>query len=250
VSRKVIEIGGPGLGDSLSYSTLPEELTRQFGHEVWLREPRAGWRNEGVRRLWERNAFVKGFVDEPQSNGFASLTGRAPRSFSNWISAMEDMHGCALSGRDCPKIYWTPRKSLDWSRKIFADPRSSSQPFPAAVFDEFVRKVAWQLNFDSAEVVVIESPYSSANGRDALPDNPRLMVSGLDEYAEAIASSRIFLAVESGGHAFASAVKGANETPHIVALFTNKQLNDRVFVFGNVSYRCTSFDGKDWHSYG
>jgi hypothetical protein len=247
LSRKVIEIGGPGLGDSLSYSTLPEELTRQFGHEVWIREPRAGWRNEGVRRLWERNAFVKGFVDEPQSE-FTRYEDRAPRSYLSWTRAMENMYGC-VPKNDFPTIPWTPKKSLDWASKIFIDPRSSSQSFPAKVIDTYVQKVASQLEFDPTDVVVIESPYSSEHGNDALPNNPRLLVSGIDEYAEAISSCKIFLSVESGGQAFASAVKGVSESPHVVALFTTAQHSDRVFVWPNVSYRTVSI-GKDWHEYG
>ena len=83
--RVVIEIGGPGLGDSLSYSTLPKELIEQGrADEVIIREPRAGWRNPEVRALFERDMFVSGFTTtEPSTNFRRHLPHRSPRSFSS-----------------------------------------------------------------------------------------------------------------------------------------------------------------------
>lgn len=249
MSRRVIAIGGPGLGDSLSYSTLPEELTRQRGYEVWIKPPFLPWRNPEVRALWERNPYVAGFTDDP-GNGFARWEHREPRSYRSWILGMENEYGC-LPTNEWPRLYGPPPKILsEMRRQVFIDPRSSSQAFPAHVIEQYVKNVGYQLGFDPSRVFVVESPYSAVNGADALADNPRWRVSGIDEYTSVVASCAIFLTVESGGHMLASAVKGASRTPHVVSLFSTFQYNDRVFVMGNVDYRVTGkIDEKDWYAY-
>jgi hypothetical protein len=246
MARKVIELGGPGLGDWLSYSTLPEELTRQ-GHEVWIKPSVWGWRNPEVQALVAANPFVAGFTDEPGSK-FTRYENREPRSYPSWIMGMENEYGCKPTNA-WPKTYMQPAIREDWAGRVFLDPRSSSQPFPRDVIDEYVHKVGYQLAFDPADVTVIESPYSCANGHDAMRHNRRLHVPGLADYASAIASCAIFLTVESGGHMFASAIKGGNETPNVVSLFTNRQINDVVFHMGNVSYRAAGDIAPDWHPY-
>lgn len=246
--KKVIEIGAPGLGDSLSYSTLPEELTKQFGYEVWIHGPRDGWRNAEVQRLWERNPFVAGFTAEPR-DVFPPYEDRPAASYPSWIMAMENAYGCKPTNAS-PKIYWRAQRRLCWNDKIFLDPRSSSQPFPGPVVDEYVRNLGRQMGFDPASVLVVESPFSGQYGRDAMPNNPRVAIDGLDQLADAIFSSRIFLTVESGTHAFASAVKGESPTPYVFACFTCHQSNDATFHFGNVIYRLTGQLGRDYLNYG
>jgi hypothetical protein len=247
MSRKVIEIGGPGLGDSLSYSTLPEEFHRQFGDEVFIREP-THWNNPEVRALWEANPFVAGFTTDPASE-FTRYGDLAPRAYLSWILGMESVYGLKPTN-PYPRVYGQPPEIReDWMDKVFIDPRSSSQPFPSQAISAYVRNIAFQFEFDPDEVIVIESPHSGAHGADALPNNPRIRVPGLAAYASVIASCKIFLTVESGGHVFASAIKGHNERPIVCSLFTNAQFADRVFVFSNVIYKPTGFQGRDWHDY-
>jgi hypothetical protein len=249
MSRKVIEIGGPGLGDSMSYRTLPARLTED-GHEVWLREPKLAWNNPEIKRmLWDRDPFVAGWTTDPAS-AFARYEDRAPRWYGSWTLGMENEYGCK------PRTHfptlpmgWEPKIRPEWSGKVFADVRSASQPFSNAVIDRYVEKLGYQLEFDPAKVVVLESPFSGPHGRDALAGNERISISGLDDMASAIASCSIMLTVESGTHAFASAVKGAKETPLVCSLFTCAQHSDRIFIFSNVRYSTTGFQGRDWHDY-
>lgn len=245
--RRVIAIGGPGLGDSLSYSTLPEELTRQHGYEVWIRPPFHPWRNTEVRALWERNPYVAGFTDDPGSD-FEPWERREARSYRSWILGMENAYGCHPTN-EWPRLYGpSPQFRPECGGKVYIDPRSSSQAFPAHAIEVYVAKVGHQLGFDPASVIVVESPYSAVNGADALADNPREIVRGLDEYASVVTSCAVFMTVESGGHMFASAVKGARLTPHVTSLFSVFQFNDKVFRMSNVDYKITSAGEahRDW----
>ena len=247
MSRLVIDIGGPGLGDSMSYRTLPKILTEQ-GHEVWLREPRLGWNNAEIRRLlWDRDPDVAGFTTDLPST-FKRYGDHEPRWYPSWTLGMESIYGCKPTNH-WPSLPWEPKLNYEWEGKVFADVRSSSQEFPREVIEEYVAKVGWQLGFDPASVVVLESAYSAPLGRDALMNNPRLFISGLEEMASAIASCAIMLTVESGTQPFASAVKGARATPLVCSLFTVAQHSDAIFVFDNVIYKTTGFQQRDWHDY-
>ena len=245
--RRIIDIGGPGLGDSMSYRELPELLTAQ-GFEVWLREPRLGWNNPEIKALlWDRDPYVAGFTTD-QPSKFERYEDYAPRWYSSWNLAMANEYGCK-STRTFPTIPWKPKIRPEWSGKVFADVRGSSQSFPSVVIDRYVKMLGFQLEFDPGAVVVLQSRFSAPHGCDALAGNPRMTIAGLEELSSAIASCAIMLTVESGTQPFASAVKGSRATPIVCSCFTASQYNDKVFCFDNVKYFVSGFRGHDWHPY-
>ena len=123
--RRIIDIGGPGLGDTMSYRTLPARLTED-GYEVWLREPRLGWNNPEIKRLLWNDPFVAGWTDEPAST-FTRYEDRAPRSYMSWTLAMEAAYGVRPRNRwPTLPLGWEPKTRPEWRGRVFADVRSSS----------------------------------------------------------------------------------------------------------------------------
>jgi hypothetical protein len=206
-------------------------------------------RNPETRRLvWEANPFVSGFVDD------VGIT-FTHREMHNWIwrqietrtlvEAMEALHGFEPVHR-LPKIYFQPKWRPEVRETVYADPTSISQRMTPEVFDSFVDHVCRARKLDRDRIVVLSSQYSGAQGAGSLCNNPRYEVKDIFEYADIIASCRLFITTESGGSILASAIRGLEPTPEIFALVATRAMNDRLFQLPNVRYCTTGRVSEDF----
>jgi hypothetical protein len=97
-----------GLGDSLQFSTLPEEFYKQQGRETYIQDG-ANFRNKEIYDLvWGMNPYVKG-IKSGQWNAGDTPEIKVENHTGNWISNWEYLHG--LEPKNIrPKIYYEPKK--------------------------------------------------------------------------------------------------------------------------------------------
>jgi hypothetical protein len=247
--RIVIGFHAGGLGDNLIYTTLPRLFSEQ-GDSVFI-SIRTPWRNDEIRQLcWERNPYVKGFVDEAPNAGnvFVDLKYIKSAKMFGPIKAMERCHGLKtdlpLILRR-PEVYYRPRIREDLEDTVIIDPRSISQAIDNTAFEEFVNWVMRWNDFNRRKMFVVESKHSGPSGAGVFSHLPRLRVDSIFEYADVIAGAHAVCMAESGGHVLAAALRGKRT----FAQFSTMAYNDRIFVFPNVQYYITGKTTPDFHYY-
>jgi hypothetical protein len=243
-----------GLGDNLIYSTLPKryyeqgDTVRVYRGPSVINSEEPAWRNEGIRELvWDANPFVSGYTTDAPTIGLGMFLGSRPFVYfakrMSPIASVETSHGF-VPANDVPAVYGVKRLVKKWAGRILCDPRSSGQPFPAHLIERFVRWVGHFWGFSMNEVEVLESPNSGRHGASALSKCARACVANIHEYAEAVASCRIFLSTESGGASLASAVRKCLS----FALATTRSANDAIFIHPNVKYFFVGDGRDDFHA--
>jgi hypothetical protein len=244
-----------GLGDQLLYSTLPEGFYRQFGsREIYILAPQLKpeypfFRNQEVPDLvWGRNPFVKEilYVTPKEAAELLNTTsmGNANdtyhrkvirRYYKNNIRAAEALNGLAPVS-DFPRVYVTPTFRQQFADKIYADPRSFSTIIPSTVFNQFIDFCAEFYGFNAKEVIILSSKYSGPGGTMVGLGNPTYEMTSLQEYVDLIYSCRMYLPIQSGNSALASAIKGGNPYPHVVALISTANENAKHWQWSNLDY--------------
>lgn len=238
----VLWVESGGLGDHLIYSTIPERFAR-LGRRVYIARS-TPTRNDEVRSLlYEENPFVAGWTDEAPNAGTAHAEVRISerhsfRSIIEWVEAAHGLDPTSLY----PRIYYSPRFRADLSKVVLIDPRSTSQPFPAKRFDEFVAR----LKISREHALVVESSNSGPHGSHSLREYQRIGVKSLHDYIDMIYSCLVYVGTESGGSALASAVRQHSPLPYIYALTTTKNFNHGVYIFPNVKYTVIGGLQADW----
>jgi hypothetical protein len=239
-----------GLGDNLCVSTLPE-LYAQQGYRVLIGRPvvEPAIRNPETKKLvWEMNPFVAGFTDEMGKTFNNREMHRwiwQQRETRTLVEAMEVLHGFPPTHR-FPQIHYQPKPRPDVSETIFADPTAITQTITAGTFEQFIDHVCRARRYRKEDIVVLTSKHAGARGGDALARNKRYVVNDIFEYADIIASCRLFLTSESGGAILASAIRGDQPAPEVMSLFTTEGVNDRLYQFPNVRYCVASKPKGDY----
>ena len=108
-----------GLGDSLQFSTLPEEFYKQQGKEtyIWADAP---FRNQEIYDLvWGKNPYVKGRKSGPRTAGDLLEYGNRKKT-GDWIKDWESVHGLEPVN-SLPKIYYKPEKVEGFEDTILVD---------------------------------------------------------------------------------------------------------------------------------
>jgi hypothetical protein len=254
---------GGGLGDQLLFSTLPEMFYRQVGsREIYiLASDDTARNNPTVQKFcWERNPFVKRVIPYYEARKIEANTASlrvvdghryhshlVARRYQNNVMAVEAMNGL-FPTNEVPRIYYQPRFREEFAGKIFGDARCHSTPLPAAAYTNFVQYCGKLYGFDPTDIFMLESKYSGRAGADACPDQPRIEINSLEDYADLIYSCRFFCGVDSGSAALASAVKGHNFYPEVAVLQSNPLHSDRQWVWSNLQYHMTGKAMKhDFH---
>ena len=108
-----------GLGDSLQFSTLPEEFYKQQGRETYIWQD-APFRNQEIYDLvWGKNPYVKGKKQGERNAGdLAEYTNRDKTG--DWIRDWESVHGLKPTN-SLPKIYYEPEKVEGFEDTILVD---------------------------------------------------------------------------------------------------------------------------------
>ena len=96
-----------GLGDSLQFSTLPEEFHKQKGRETYISEGTTFRNREIYDLVWGANPYVKG-VKAGRNAGDLAEFNPVINHTGNWISNWEYLHGLEPTNTR-PKIYYEPK---------------------------------------------------------------------------------------------------------------------------------------------
>ena len=183
--QEVISNHWGGLGDWLSVSTLPEELTRQKGCDVYLHSG-ALFRNNEIKQLFLMNPFIKGVIDSPPTvgdvpgltPGYQNLIGEPGSHIANW----EKLHN--LTPKNIfPKIYYTPNNIPDMSGVVLVDTTSITERYD----NDEVRSLVEQLKearFSGKKLVAV----NFKNKLNA-PQNDRFHSGRHDTYLTSVENS-------------------------------------------------------------
>jgi len=108
-----------GLGDSLQFSTLPEEFYKQQGRVTYLVDGTT-FRNKGIYDLvWGCNPYIKGIkVGRRNAGDIPEI--KVENHTGNWISNWEHLHGL-IPTNIRPKVYYEPKKLEGWEDKVLVD---------------------------------------------------------------------------------------------------------------------------------
>ena len=108
-----------GLGDSLQFSTLPEEFYKQQGRETYLADG-SNFRNKEIYDLvWGKNPYIKGVMEGERTAGDLESI-EVKNHTGNWISNWEYLHGLEPTNIR-PKIYYEPSHIDGLSDTILVD---------------------------------------------------------------------------------------------------------------------------------
>ena len=254
----VLDVKYPGLGDSLMFSTLPEEFWRQFGKFTKISQ-RNKFRNPEIYQLiWGDNPYVKG-TTKARVNAGHLKNGVIPNLLNNQnaIRNVEIMHGL-IQVNEFPKIYYQPKKieflndriicdlssvtlkrdinnrvsphtyNFDLLSKKFLEIRSkySSNKLHQVIFSKMLTKAEQQHSISAQEIVGLKVE--------------NLLVENIYQYCDYIFSSKAMICLYSGQAALSSAVKSIGSEVEINCLipeFSYKLDSKRSgFLFNNVNF--------------
>lgn len=107
INQKNLLIPNGGLGDSLQFSTLPEEFVRQKKVKVFISK-KSIFRNKEIYKLvWKLNPFISGLTSEVSNAGL--LDSSIYKKRYNVVENAEVTNGLKIKNK-FPKIYYKPKK--------------------------------------------------------------------------------------------------------------------------------------------
>lgn len=236
-----------GQGDVLLASTLAEGWVREYGAEVYIKD---GFRNSGIKMLWETNPFIMGFTDESTTHIMQDdkkLT-RLCVEKKNSVKGIEAYFDLPPINK-YPKIYFKLEYKKDFRNKVLVDPSAITAPFTKEQIDDYVNRLCNYGLIKKEDILVVNTPGSSFEHLGMLDGLPRIQIETPIEYASLIWSSLNYVCVSSGSSLLASAVKGHNEYPNVHCLSHVAIHNKRIWDFENLSYYYTGKSYKDFDEF-
>lgn len=237
-----------GLGDSLQFSTLPEELYNQKGITTYIWD-QAFFRNPEIRELvWGKNPYIKGEKSGKWNTGdtpeikFENLTGNC---ISNW----ELSHGLNPVNR-YPKIYYQPNK-LDLSDVILVDLSTITREYEHVKLLETYHKIKSQHPeklFIGARFKKNVNPPRDSNianvGKHIVYNfetDDLIHIEDIFHYSDILASCFGLISVHSGQSHLSSAIKNQyNPELNSYCIMPEEDyqyhVNRGLFIFDNINY--------------
>ena len=107
INQKNLLIPNGGLGDSLQFSTLPEEFVRQKKIKVFIHK-NSQFRNKEIFKLvWKMNPYVTGITKKKSNAGL--INEKKYKKKYNVVENAENSNGLKIKNI-YPKIYYKPKK--------------------------------------------------------------------------------------------------------------------------------------------
>ena len=230
-----------GLGDSLQFSTLPEEFYKQQGRKTYLWAS-APFRNQGIWQLvWRYNPYVLGSKEGERTAGdlptieYSNVAGNC---ISNW----EQLHGLKPTNK-YPKIYYKPKTLPGYDKVYLVDFTSISINYDPSLLRRKLNEIQWQHPDRLFLEVTFNKDLSGNSSLNAYKTGlPPLLVDNIFEYYDIMASARGLVALSSGASHLSSAVKEHNRNLDSICLMDEKWYNYHVdkgnlFLFDNIDYQ-------------
>jgi|TARA_R100000030_G_scaffold49718_2_gene37530 hypothetical protein len=230
-----------GLGDSLQFSTLPEEFYKQKGRKTYVWGG-ATFRNQEIYDLvWGANPYVHGVKDGEWNAGdlptieYSNVAGTC---ISNW----EQLHGLEPKNK-FPKIYYEPFKVSGFRNNFLVDLSSISIDYDhKSLYDKFNSIKQSYPDNKFTGVTFAKSLNSSKFNQYGVDVDEIIEISSIFEYCDLIASSFGMVALSSGASHLSSAIK--KYAPHLNSIcimdsaWYNHHVNrGNLFLFDNIDYQ-------------
>ncbi len=221
----VLDVRHPGLGDSLLFSTLPEEFWKQFGKLTKIRS-QVQFRNPEIYKLvWKDNPYVRGLTQKWPNAGYKYYD-EIP-NLINQSSAIANVELInALKPKNhFPKIYYNPKKIDELHNAVLIDLSSvtmivgqvntkDKKTYDYQLLKQNVLKLL--LNFELENLYAVsfknlisnEKKQAITNIQDLIGTKIKaISVENLHQYCDFIYSAKSFICLYSGQSALASAIK-------------------------------------------
>lgn len=240
-----------GLGDSLQFSTLPEEFYKQQGRETYLLDGTTFRNKEIYDLVWELNPYVKGIKRGERNAGDLPKFEPIENHTGNWISNWEHLHGLKPTNIR-PKIYYNPKKIEEHQDSILVDLSSITINHNNTGYGydlEKVESVYQNLRVEYPDKKFVQIEFENDIGENVnkyLPEvDERIKVNSIFEYCDLINSSFGICCFYSGSMVLATAIQRFNENLKILCITSPSVYNsDRtqklgIFYFDFVDYLVT-----------
>lgn len=240
-----------GLGDSLQFSTLPEEFYKQQGRETYLMDGTTFRNKEIYDLVWELNPYVKGIKEGERNAGDLSKFEPFENHTGNWISNWEYLHGLTPTNIR-PKIYYTPQKIDKHQDSILVDLSSITINHNNTGYGydlEKVGSVYQKLRTKYSDKKFVQIEFENDIGENVnkyFPEtDEKIKVNSIFEYCDLINSSFGICCFYSGSMVLATAIQRFNENLKILCITSPSVYNsDRtqklgIFYFDFVDYLVT-----------
>lgn len=240
-----------GLGDSLQFSTLPEEFYKQQGRETYLLDGTTFRNKEIYDLVWELNPYVKGIKGGERNAGDLPKFEPIENHTGNWISNWEHLHGLKPTNIR-PKIYYNPKKIEEHQDSILVDLSSITINHNNTGYGydlEKVESVYQNLRVEYPDKKFVQIEFENDIGENVnkyLPQvDERIKVNSIFEYCDLINSSFGICCFYSGSMVLATAIQRFNENLKILCITSPSVYNsDRtqklgIFYFDFVDYLVT-----------
>jgi|TARA_R110000824_G_scaffold68589_1_gene177274 hypothetical protein len=237
-----------GLGDSLQFSTLPEEFHKQQGRVSYIHAG-SPFRNEEIKDLvWGANPYILG-TQEGKRNAGDIPEIKYENTTNNGISNWEALHGLRPTNK-YPKIYYTPNKIPGLEDSFIADLTSISIDYDRAKLCQSLNAVEDRYSEKKTLHVQFSKPINSG-GRETESTHGKfnnyhtgkedcIMIENLFHYCDVIFSAFGLIALSSGASHLSSAIKKYNPNLKSICLMNEKfhkiHKARGLFLFDNVEY--------------
>jgi len=230
-----------GLGDSLQFSTLPEEFWKQEGRETYVWAG-AQFRNPEINDLvWGCNPYVKGVKGGEWSAGdlpsieYSNVAGTC---ISNW----EQLHGLKPTNK-FPKIYYEPQKVGGYTDVFLVDFTSISIDYDHQLLYNKLDEIKQQYPNHQFLGVVFNQTLNQGKFNTYTGDCDGIIeVVDIFSYCDIMASSFGLIALSSGASHLSSAIKEYSPRLTSICIMDTKWYNHHVnrgnlFLFDNIDYQ-------------
>lgn len=198
MEKVILQENFGGLGDSLQFSTLPEEFKNQKNLDFYIHQSTYNnFRNKEIFSLvWEMNPYFKGVSNETPNAGHV----HGYPGLDNMICDIETMHGLECKN-DTFKLYYEPKKIGDID--ILFDLTSTSL---RNEYFGLIPQMKTEINkiLDCGFNNVFFVQFNNLKSESYLPiitvpNSIKIEVNSIFEYCDIISSSKNFVGLHSGG---------------------------------------------------
>jgi hypothetical protein len=237
-----------GLGDTLQFSTLPEEFAIQQGRDTYVWD-RAFFRNPEIAQLvWGTNPYVKG-VKGGQWNAGDIPEIKFENVAGNPIASWEQLHGLHPVNK-YPKIYYQPNK-VDLSDVILVDASSITNDYEHSSLQKVYQDIRKEHPDKIFAKVEFQNQINPKRGIDIahdgkhvtydLPVDGKIPIVNIFAYTDVMASAFGLVSLFSGQSHLSSAIKNQyNPDLQSYCILSEDDhqyhTNKGIFIFDNIQY--------------
>lgn len=228
-----------GLGDSLQFSTLPEQFSKQQGKKTYILED-APFRNPEIYELvWEKNPYVEGKASGTWNAGdtpdieYSNLTGN---TIQNW----EKLHGLEPVNTH-PKIYYEPENHKDMKDVFIVDFSCISIDYNKGQLKNIFENL--KNEYPDRKFLSVYFKNKVSDGKHNVYDigfDGYIEIENIFRYCDLISSAYGFVSLSSGASHLSSAIKEYSPDLKSICIMPEEWYNihrDRgLFLFDNIEY--------------